>query len=146
MPITLDTAHTFHPLELTRQHSPEIPTTAGTFSLAELCAKMGFEPTEDNEASEAEVLAIAARAGHAFFKTGDNNYVSFCPQLGELDSESNNIAAIELTEVVAAIELTEVEDEDEDENPIEVVEDDDPDNDTEGELGDDFEDDDSAMF
>lgn len=77
MPIPLETAQEHHPVELTRQASPESPLMQGDFTLDELREKFGSP-----DMAEEAVLAAAGNLGHAFFKIGAI-YRSFAPVKGE---------------------------------------------------------------
>lgn len=77
MPIGLETAQTFHPVELTRQASPETPLLQGDFTLDQLKEQFGTP-----DMAEEAVLNAAGLLGHAFFKVGEV-YRSFAPIKGE---------------------------------------------------------------
>lgn len=79
MPIQLDDAQNHHPLMLTRQQDADKEPLKGEFTLADLRSRFALE-----NGTEAEVLAEAAAAGHAFFKSGDV-YVGFAPLPGNAD-------------------------------------------------------------
>jgi hypothetical protein len=77
MPIPLESAQNHHPVELTRNASPETPLMQGDFTLDELREKFGTP-----EMTEEMILAAAGNLGHAFFKVG-SVYRSFAPLKGD---------------------------------------------------------------
>jgi hypothetical protein len=115
MSIPLESAQDFHPLEITRQASPESPLMQGDFTLDELRQKFGT-----SDMTEEAVLAAAGNLGHAFFKIG-TAYRSFAPMKSKTailsPSQENGV------EIAAPVEVLENEEGEESDSDWKIIDD-----------------------
>jgi len=145
MPIGLEAAQTFHPVELTRQASPETPLLQGDFTLDQLKEQFGTP-----DMAEEAVLNAAGLLGHAFFKVGEV-YRSFAPMKGETvilspsqesgvtvnSVDDSSPTSIDLENLSSKIDLEDTEVDGEEENDWAIVDDPDLEEGEEGEEGED---------